>query len=246
MDSEPKTYRISPEGVERLARTRTVWVFVFLVLFIVLLVLTSGQSADQARRERLVAGGWVLIVAVLVASLIARKRLQKRWSSYRLQFDENKILRWQEGLEPMRLERREITKVEEVRGTGLTLRTNARLRLLFIPVDLAGYREVREIISRWQTPQALGFLTRASRTGLQTGLVLLYFASWLICTRSGNVAVVVPSALLSYGLLALGLIDQHRNPNVPKSQKALVWVLLALQWKFLALPYLRVCSAFFR
>jgi len=246
MDSEPTTYRVSPEGVERLAWTRTIWVFVFLVLFIVLLVFTSGRSADQSQRERMVAGGWVAIASGVVGSLIARKRLQRRWSSYRLQFGEDNILRLQEGLEPMRLDRSEITKVEEVRGTGLTLRTNARLRLLFIPVDLAGYEEVRDIISRWQTPQALAFLTRASRTALQVGWVLLYFASWLICTRSGNVAVVVPSALFSYGLLALGLWDHQRNPNLTKHQKVIIWVLLLAQWKFFALPYLRICSVFAR
>jgi hypothetical protein len=244
MDSEPKIYRVNQEGVERLARTRTVWVFVFFVLLIVMMTMASGQSADQNQRERLVAWGWYLIVVSVVASLIARKRLQRLWSSYRLQFDENKILRWQEGLPPMRLNRSEITKVEEVRGTGLTLRTNARLRRLLIPADLAGYEEVRDVISGWQTPQVLPFLTQAGRTSLQVGLVLLFFASWLICTRSGNIALVVPGALAFYGVLALGLADHQRNPNVSKWQKVIVWVFVLLQWKFVALPYLRICSAF--
>jgi hypothetical protein len=144
----------------------------------------------------------------------------------------------------MRLDRREITKVEEIGGTGLSLRTNARLRLLFVPVDLAGYEEVRDIIGRWQTPQVLTLFTRASRTGLQVGLVLLYFASWLICVRARNVALVVPSALLSYGLLALGLSDHQRSPNVTQFQKWSVWILLLPQWKFWGLPFLRMCSVF--
>ncbi len=246
MDSEPKTYQISPEGVERLAWTRTVWVCVFVVLFIVLLVFASGQSADQDQRQRLVVGGWIAIVSALIAIFMGGKRLKRQWASYRLRFGEDNILRLREGLEPMRLDRIEITKVEEVRGTGLTLRTNARLRRLFIPVDLAGYEEVRDIISRWQTPQTLTFLTRASRTGLGVGLVLLCFASWQICARSGNVAVVVPSALLFYGLVALGLLDHQRSPNVTMGQKVFVWIFLLFQWRLLTLPYLRLCSTFIR
>jgi hypothetical protein len=246
MDSEPKTYRISPEGIERLAWRHRVWIFVFVVLLTFLLVFTSGQSANQAQRQRLVVRGCVATVSALIASLIGGKRLQKHWSSYRLRFCDDNILRLREDLEPMRLDRGEITKVEEVRGTGLPLRTNARLRLLFIPVDLAGYEEVRDSISRWQTVQALTFLTRASRTGPQVGLALLCFASWLICARSMNVAVVVPSALLFYGLLALGLSDQQRNPNVTKFQKVSVWISLLLLWKLWSLPFLRICSAFVR
>jgi hypothetical protein len=246
MDSEPKTYQVSPEGVERLAWRRAVWVFVFFVLFTVLLVVAFGQSADQDQRQRLVVGGWIVIVTALIASFFALKKRRRYWASYRLRFGEDSILRLQEGLEPMRLYRGEITKVEEVRGAGLSLRTNARLRLLFIPVDLAGFEEVRDIISRWQTPQTLTFLTRASRTGLVVGFVLLYLALWLICARSENVAVLVPSALLLYGLLALGLWDHQRNPNLTKHQKVIIWVLLLAQWKFFALPYLRMCSVFAR
>jgi hypothetical protein len=59
-----------------------------------------------------------------------------------------------------------------------------------------------------------------------------------------NVAVVVPSTLLFYGLLALGLSDHQRNPNVTKYWKVCVWILLLLQWKFWGLPFLRMCSAF--
>ncbi len=244
MDSEPKTYRISPEGVERLAWRHRVWIFVFVVLLIFLLVFTSGQSANQAQRQRDVVGGCIVIVLALIGSLLGGQMFQRRWSSYKLRFGDDNILRLRKDLEPMRLDRREITKVEEVRGRGLSLRTNARLRLLFIPVELAGYEEVRDIISKWQTPQALTSLTRASRTGPQVGLALLWFVSWLICARSMNVAVVVPSALLFYGLSALGLSEHQRNPNVNNLQKVYVWISLLLLWKFWSLPFLRMCSVF--
>ena len=56
----------------------------------------------------------------------------------------------------------------------------------------------------------------------------------------------MPGALVFYGLLALGLADHQRNPNVSKWQKVIVWVLVLLQWKFVALPYLRICAAFIK
>lgn len=218
--------------------------FVLIVVLTVLAVFASGQSADQEKRRRLVFVACIVIASALVAGFVGGGLRGRRWASYRLQVGDDDVLRVGEGLEPMRLNRGEITKVEEIKGSGLFLRTEARLRVLFIPVDLAGYHEVRDIISQWQTPRALTAFARASRASPQLALGLLCFASWFACKHSGSLAVVVPSALLFYGLLVLGFLELQRNPNIPKSQKMWYWFLLLPLWNFLALPFLTMCSIF--
>lgn len=244
MDSEPKTYRISPEGVDGIVWRRGAWGFVFMVLIAVLFVLVLGQSADQYHRQRLVIVGCFVVFVALIILPIAGKRLRTYWSSYRLSFGEDSILRLQEGLKPMRLHRGEITKVEEVRGTRLTLCTNARLQRLFIPADLSGYQEVRDAISKWRTPETLSLSARASRANRQVGLLLLCFGSWFLSARSRNTAVVVQSGLLFYGLVALGFSDLQRDPNVTSGAKVRAWFGLLFCWKLLIVPFLRMCSAF--
>lgn len=246
MDSKREIYRVSAAGIDQLVFRRCVWIIILCVLFITLFVLVSGRSADQTIRLRLVVAGSTSIFAVFIGIFIASKWLEKQWSSYRLQFEENSILRLQKGLAPMRIDRSNVTKVEEVANYGLTIATKARFQRLFVPAGLVDYNGVRGIVGEWKTPQVISLATRVLRKSGWVGLGILYFALWLICIRCRIFSVVVESAFLFYLLTVVGLVVNQMNPNVTKSSKLLVWICILFQWKFLVFPFLRICSTLAR
>ncbi|MGH9407324.1 MAG: hypothetical protein ACRD3D_16015 [Terriglobia bacterium] len=246
MNPEPDENRVSAEGIELLAWRRGVLFFVLLFVFIVLFVLASGRSADQTQRQHLVIGSLIVMIVAAAAILLAGKRFEKGWSTYRLRFEVDSIVRFRKGLDPMRLRRSEIAKIEDVPRTGLTIRTKARLRRLFIPTQLAGYELVRDVVSQWQTVETLSFSTRALRKGLLIGFIVLCLAASIICLGSADASAVVASAVVFYGVAAVGLAEHTRNPELTTNQKLLGWIVLLVDWKFIVLPFVTMCTVLAR
>jgi hypothetical protein len=239
MDPEPKTYQLSPEAAEKLAWKQVVSGLLASTLAMAVFVLVVVEFADSDQRVGLVFVAGATLAAVFTMLVIRSGRFQKDWESYLLQLDENGVLRSRNGTEPMRILRNQITSVWEVKGRGLTLRSSDRGRQLFIPAGLAGYEEVRGIISQWKTPRTLTLQMRASRQAPVLALGLLYFASWIICDRSEDPAKVVPSTLVFYTLTAVGAWKSFSNPNLPTKHKVVTLLVFLISLKVFAKPLVK-------
>jgi uncharacterized membrane protein YfcA len=105
----------------------------------------AGWYAAGADTDPTVMGIFGLIVAVVLAlsmrQNLRRQRAQLR--TLRIGVDETALTRTQEGLTPLTIRFAEITRLAEVPGKGLIVRGQGAERVLFLPVELEGFDELR-------------------------------------------------------------------------------------------------------
>jgi hypothetical protein len=245
-DSEMKIYRLSAESIDRKVWKRGVVAMASLVAIEVAFTLIKGQSADPDQRMRMVVAGLFATVAAAAAIVFASRKLRESLSTYRLTVTSDSIVRTQDGLRILQLDRAEITSLGEAKGRGLYIGGQERLCRIFIPTGLVDYDEVRRSISEWGTPKRLTILSLAKTRARDLGLVLGILAAWGICAGSFSPIVAVPCAAAFYGLVGLAVSDTYKDPNESKRAKISTSLCLLMLWHYLALPYLRVLSAIFR
>jgi hypothetical protein len=239
-------YQLSAESIDRKVWKRGVLTLAACLAILVPLALIKGQSADPDQRMRIVVAGMFAIIAAAIGTVFGSRKLKESLSTYRLTVAGDSIVRTQDGLQSLQLDRAEIASVGEARGRGLYIGGQTRLRQIFIPTGLVGYDEVRQSISGWGTPKQLTIFSLAKRRARELGLAIGLLVAWGICAESLSPIVVVSCAVAFYGLVGLAISDTYKDPNLSKRSKILTLLITLALWHYLALPYLRVLSALFR
>ena len=246
MDSEPRIYQLSAESIDRKVWKRGVLGLAACVAILVALALVKGQSADPDQRMRIVFAGIFAFIAAAIGIVFGSRKLKESLSTYRLTVVGNSIVRTQDGLKTLHLDRSEIASVGEAKGRGLYIGGQERLHRIFIPTGLVGYDEVRQSISGWGTPKQLTIFSQAKRRARELGLAIGLLAAWGICAEALSPIVVLSCAVAFYGLVGLAISDTYKDPNLSKRAKIITLMSTLVLWRYLALPYLRVLSAIFR
>lgn len=118
MDSEPKIYQLSAEYIDRKVWKRGVLTLAACVAILVALALIKGQSADPDQRMSLVFAGIFAIIAAAIGTVFGSRKLKERLSTHRLTVTGDSIVRTQDGLQTLHLDRAEIASVGGGEGTG--------------------------------------------------------------------------------------------------------------------------------
>ena len=224
-----QVYRISQEMVKaRLEKTRLIRVPVAVAsasgahLFVVYRLLHYDW--------RLAVGG-IAVIAVLAAystRRTLRKDATKRMEllrGYEIEDDGVTLKKRQYGRPDVTVPYGEIRKLEEIRGTGLWVRTDERRRDLWIPIVLEGYEDLKQKL-RMSTPTEI--VLRRRFTPGAVLLLLALCAAIVVMVASQNRILVPAAALFSIGFFVWGVISIFRSSQ---SSRKLKWQSIA----FLAL-----------
>jgi len=123
--------------------------------FALLVAIALGAMRGDDRSGRTLAFGLLLLLALVIASwLRRRRRFRARWASFEIVLEPDAIARSVEGSRPERIARAEVSALEE-RRAGIAVR-GPDGRGVFVPRELDGYERVRAALLAWRSPPAPG------------------------------------------------------------------------------------------
>lgn len=169
------------------------------VCFSVFVAVDLWRAPDNPP-ARIILSAMIALVLVIITSSLALKQNDKVWQSVQIEVGDDYIARSQVRIPQMRIERSEVTSIEEMESC-LCIRTTNKRRTLAVPnvLDDAGYQEIKGVLSTWTTiqPAAPGATIRSVVfvMGVLLGFGILFFSSvpWLTLAAGG-----VNSLLLGY------------------------------------------------
>jgi len=145
-----KTYTLSPQGISR-SRQRFIqrMVIMFVITFGIIIALDYWRSGTVSFTILIIS---FLFLGGIMAFIVFRnlKRFVEIWESAKVEVGEDYIARSQLRIPEVRVDRADITYVEET-GSGLYIHTADKRRTLIIPIELdnADYQEIKELLSTW-------------------------------------------------------------------------------------------------
>lgn len=141
---------------------------------------------------RIMLSGIMALVLAIIAASLALKQNGKVWQSVQIEVGDDYIARSQVRIPQMRIERNEVTSIEEM-GNCLCIRTTDKRRTLAIPkvLDDADYQEIKGTLSTWATiqPAASDVNIRSMLlvVSVLLGFGILFFSSMLWLTLAAGV-----------------------------------------------------------
>lgn len=85
----------------------------------------------------------------LIETVQMSKRMKKSWLKFRILINDEKIAKQQQNAPYTEIQREQISCITETDDLGLMIQTNDNVKLIFIPLILDGYNELREKLSQW-------------------------------------------------------------------------------------------------
>jgi hypothetical protein len=225
-----KTYRLDVNAAmmvfkRRLGRT-------FLVTG--LLGLSIGAVPSFLGSANIPAGRLILItvVTMLLAApvlawgwIVQCRREKVRCDSYELTLSADLVCRTIQDLPPMRVLRREVTRIHEHPEKGLTIATAHPNQFVFIPKPLIGYEEVREALQCWHSTDEPPSPARGVAISvLQIGFALAPIGAMLMRVNIWwAIAAGAPAIPLGAWQIRTVLQSSHLDH---RQKRALVWAIV--------------------
>jgi len=140
------------------------------------------------------------------------------WKSIVVVLGDNFVSREQSRIPPIRIQRSEITRIQET-GTGLCVFTADKYRSLAIPASLDGYDHIKDVLSQWtpfdpiSSDKARDSLikNRILIVGILVSVAILFFSTawWL----------VIPVSVALTGLMIYSYLTLRRLQGVDPSYR---------------------------
>jgi hypothetical protein len=192
-----KTYALSSQGISKIRQRflQRMSIFLGVICFVVIGI---SYWATPNKGITTVIVSVVICVGIMVFALSSVLRQSKEiWESIRIEMTDEYIARTQARIPQVRINRQEITSIEEIDG-GICIRTADKSRTLAILNDLDEnhYQEIKNKLSTWSTIQPQSPKTKAQNAFLL--VVLLLGFGILFLSSSLWLVLVAGVSLISY------------------------------------------------
>ena len=206
------TYKIPPAGVRRLL-FRAVGNIALSVLAAFFAVWYAVRRENDLASLRFSYA--ITALLVIVVGIPAFFKLRRRLNSFRLAVREDSILLSQHGSPELLVKRNEISRVEEKARSGITIRVRGQESVPRIPVEIAGYSDIRNHLASWG-PIVTKFLggTYLSLVVATTAMVLLL--------RSQNFRFVLSAGSVLLVCIVLGLMKVQQDSGTDKYTRLVI------------------------
>lgn len=225
---EPTVYKLEPSRFAEYRRALAIRLGIAMPLVTAaLLYLNWHFDKDRDSFVRL------LLIPVLTGWIVHRlfKDERDKWQSLALEFRDGKLIRRLNKYPTVELRPSEVTAILES-PRGITVKTNDRLKALFLSNRLVDYETLRSRLVSW-APAVRVTSSQRSFWGYTRGfaeilLCLCVFGGPLYLMYAPQHAVILPLGIV-LSLAMLGMILYFRNsPQIPTSSRKMLWVLLLL------------------
>lgn len=139
-------------------------------------------------------------------------RIQKTGlDSYELIVDEDMIIRKQDGIPEVTIQRDQVTGIYETVGSGILVMTGDCYKYIFIPVMLDHYDQVRVKIRAWKSIEIMQDKKILSRP---LPAAIVFSVSLMTTILAKNIEIFLPAGLLLVSLLVYTLFELHIDIDV--------------------------------
>lgn len=194
---------------------------------LVILALAAGlYISNRAGSDWLVtAAAAVLLIPIMFVTFRRNIHLQREnWKTFRIVISDEGVTRVQRGHPDIVIAVREITRLKETLGYGLTVFSSEHHRRIFVPPLLQDYEECKNLLARWRPPELAHSTSAQAYAPVLAGLATTIALG--VVMVSSNPSIVVPvGGLLLLGLLA-SLTYIQLSPHYERRIKRLSWTVL--------------------
>ena len=225
--SLPSAYKLDPAGYSEFRKSLAIRLSILIPLFLIGFVYLLWHFDRPRSIVRLV------FIPVLICWIAYRqfKDQHRNWESLLFNFQNGKLVRTLDKYPSLELMPNEVTAIVES-PKGITIKTNNRLRTLFISNRLSNYESFRGQLLSWApeapvTKSAPSFWNYV-RSICELLACLLVFGGPLYLMFTQRQAVILPLGIvLTLSMLAM-LLYLRKSPNMPKQAQKGMWLLLLL------------------
>lgn len=162
----------------------------------------------------------VVILGFIILSLLnyfRSLRIQKTGlDSYELTVDEGMIVRKQDELPEVAIQRDQVTGIHETAGVGMLVMTGDCYKYIFIPVMLDNYDEVRDELKEWKAIEIMPDRKILSRP---LPAAIVFSVSLMTTILAEDIGLFLPAGLLLVSLLVYTLFELHIDIDVSSRVK---------------------------
>ena len=224
---QPTVFKLEPSGFAEYRRKLTTRLGIVIPLVTAALLYVTWHFDRQRDIVSLV------LVPILSGHIAYRllKNERDKWRSLVFEFRDGKLIRRLDKYPTVELAPSEVTAILES-PRGITVKTNDRLKRLFLSNRLVDYETLRSRLLSWATGARVTSSPPSYR-GYARGLIemlicLCVFGGPLYLMYAPQHALILPLGVI-LSLAMLGMILYFRNsPQMPTSARKSVWVLLLL------------------
>ena len=163
-----------------------------------------------------------LMVVMLVVTPLAAERT--RWSGFRIVVHPDAIQAIRRPRShDITIQEQELVSVQEVSGRGLVLRGRSKHQVIEAPLELDGYAQLRDLVSRWRKPEMVSF-DMMGVTGSWLGAALAIGLLWGLFQSESKV-VALASASIGLVILVAFAWSVSGNPYALRTQRVVMWAL---------------------
>lgn len=174
-----------------------------------------------------------VFIAFLVCWIAYRQfRDQRRnWESLEFDFRDGKLIRSLDRYPPLEFRPDEVTAIIES-PKGIAIKTNRRLRTIFVSSKLSNYESFRRELASWAPAAPVEKMTPGPWHYVRTSCALLacawVFGGPLYLMYTHQRAIILPlGVVLTLSMLAM-ILYVRNSPHIPVRAQRGMWVLLLL------------------
>jgi hypothetical protein len=170
----------------------------------------------------------------LIAAWAAYRQIQRereKWTSLVLELRGDCLIRTLPGFPTLEIRATEVTEIIES-ARGILIRTESRMKCLFVNRSLLGYEDFRAKLTQWApgtrmiqaVPSFLGPIKNAG----EVLACFLLFGGPLYLMYTPHRVVILPFGIALMISFIVMILYYQRSPNMPSSFRKSAWVLVAL------------------
>ena len=189
-----------------------------LIIFFLVLDIWKYFSTGETNFTSVIIGIIVVVILSIVTTNKVIKERKEIWNSLEIRLEDNYISRQQIRIPEVRINREEITAIQESKH-GLCILTNDKTRSLLIPIELeqADYLEIKETLSNWTEIKPLS----TTQQFKNISIVVLYSTIFIGLFISPFIwlNVILGSILIIWSYYSVDIINKMSGVD-PKFKKA--------------------------
>jgi hypothetical protein len=215
-----KTFNLNPAGFKAI-RKRTLAIGIPLALIAAMAgiyISIVNDTSDTTSPNIFPFVIPLLLVAIGIGGFRGMKRQQELWNSYRLIFDDHNILRVQNDVPTITINKSEITEITESMHGQIQVKTASRHHFIHVPPAIENREELIAILSEFGTLRK-----RETKNNWTIAIPVLSFVFMVAFFIAKQKAVIISTGIiLVFGLL-WSFFEIQRSKLVDQKTKRSSW-----------------------